>query len=664
MVESSRPSLQIDLNELKLHLHLKGRPPLTLHFNSPSRSFYLSVIALVVNEMKKSGKIKSVPLQEHLDLLALLNETIGGAAGSSDKENLLHRIYTKWKDALPNLEEAPLFKVHGKKKKDEDGTIGKVYSFSDVEKDGWANLFDYMGSEENVRLRFAIDKIGVGLDETSITFGDSSNGEAWDRFVASLKKEEKKEESPPVEETALSEPSAVPLSAPLKPKISWFPRYRWLLLAVAIAVAAGVIWKIFLSPAPIEVASIERMKYPLPEGPSIAVLPFANMSGDPKQEFLCDAMTEDIITGLSRVPRLFVIARNSTFVYKGKPVKVKQVSEELGVRYVLEGSLQRSADRVRISVQLIDALTGHHLWAKRYDRELVDLFALQDEITIKILSALEVLLMAQGGVAGAEKFADKYYRGKQGLDCYLKIAEAWGYFQRYNIEGMNLSRQIAEEVIAMCPENPLGYLRLGWIYYWDYILGNTKSPQETIEKSMEMARKVLALNDFIGSAHGLLALTYLIKREFDKAILAGERAFALDPWSQPVLTNYSVTLRATGRPKEAIPLLQKAIRQNPFGPASIYNAFGDVLRDAGRFEEAVSAYKKAIQIAPEHFNAHVGLVVTYIWMGRENEARAEAAGVLRINPKYSVDYAAKTFFYKDQSFNNRIVAALRKAGLK
>jgi len=622
------------------------------------------VIALVVNEMKKSGKIKSIPLQEHLDLLALLNETIGGAAGSSEKENLLHRIYTKWKDALPNLEEAPLFKVHGKKKKDEDGTIGKVYSFSDVEKDGWANLFDYMGSEENVRLRFAIDKIGVGLDETSITFGDSSNGEAWDRFVASLKKEEKKEESPPVEETALSEPSAVPLSAPLKPKISWFPRYRWLLLAVAIAAAAGVIWKIFLSPAPIEVASIERMKYPLPEGPSIAVLPFANMSGDPKQEFLCDAMTEDIITGLSRVPRLFVIARNSTFVYKGKPVKVKQVSEELGVRYVLEGSLQRSADRVRISVQLIDALTGHHLWAKRYDRELVDLFALQDEITIKILSALEVLLMAQGGVAGAEKFADKYYRGKQGLDCYLKIAEAWGYFQRYNIEGMNLSRQIAEEVIAMCPENPLGYLRLGWIYYWDYILGNTKSPQETIEKSMEMARKVLALNDFIGSAHGLLALTYLIKREFDKAILAGERAFALDPWSQPVLTNYSVTLRATGRPKEAIPLLQKAIRQNPFGPASIYNAFGDVLRDAGRFEEAVSAYKKAIQIAPDHFNAHVGLVVTYIWMGRENEARAEAAGVLRINPKYSVDYAAKTFFYKDQSFNNRIVAALRKAGLK
>ena len=597
-----------------------------------------------------------------------MNETIGGAAGSSDKENLLHRIYTKWKDALPDLEEAPLFKVLGKKKReDADGASGKIYSFSDAEKDGWANLFEYAGSEENVRLKFAIDKIGVGLNETSIVFGDSRNGDAWDQFISSLKNSrQKSKENLNRWRKRLFPNRRQFLFLPQERKISWFSRYRWVLLIAAVGILAGgiAIWKIFLSPTPIEVASVERMKYPLPDRPSIAVLPFVNMSGDPKQEFLCDAMTEDIITALSRVPRLFVIARNSTFVYKGKPVKVKQVSEELGVRYVLEGSLQRSGDRVRISVQLIDALAGHHLWAKRYDRDLEDIFAMQDEITARILMALENLLTAEGGVSGVEKFADKYYRGKQGLECYLKLAEAWGYFQRYNIEGINLARQIAEEVIAMCPENPLGYLRLGWIYYWDYILGNTNSPQETIEKSMEMARKVIAMNDSVASAHGILALTYLIKREFDKAIAAGERAFTLDPWSQPVLTNYSVTLRATGRPKEAIPLLQKAIRQNPFGPASIYNAFGDVLRDAGRFEESVSAYKKAIQIAPDHFNAHVGLVVTYIWMGRENEARATAAEVLRINPKYSVDYAAKAFFYKDQSFNDKLVAALRKAGLK
>src|SRR5512143_485877 len=149
MIQNSRPAIRIDLTDFKLHLNLKNKLQLTLHFNSPSRRFYLSVIALVVNEMKNLGKIKSIPLQEHLDLLVLLNETIGGAAGSSDKENLLSRVYRKWKDALPNLEEAPLFRVLGKKKEEGEGAPGKIYSFTDEEKDRWANLFEYMGSEEN-----------------------------------------------------------------------------------------------------------------------------------------------------------------------------------------------------------------------------------------------------------------------------------------------------------------------------------------------------------------------------------------------------------------------------------------------------------------------------------------------------------------------------------
>jgi class 3 adenylate cyclase/tetratricopeptide (TPR) repeat protein len=201
MVQSSRPSIQIDLNEFKLYLHLKSRTQLTLHFDSPSRRFYLSVIALVVNEMKKLGRIISIPLQEHLDLLVLLNESVGRSAGSSDRENLLHRIYRKWKDALPNLEEAPLFKVLGKKKEGGDGAVGKIYSFTDAEKDGWANLFEYMGSHENVRLKFAVDKIGVGLNETSIIFGDFLNADAWDQFISSLKNG-RKEESELVEESA------------------------------------------------------------------------------------------------------------------------------------------------------------------------------------------------------------------------------------------------------------------------------------------------------------------------------------------------------------------------------------------------------------------------------------------------------------------------------
>jgi adenylate cyclase len=261
------------------------------------------------------------------------------------------------------------------------------------------------------------------------------------------------------------------------------------------------------------------MKYPLPDKASIAVLPFVNMSGDPKQEFLCDGMTEEIITALTKAPRLFVIARNSTFTYKGKAVKIKQVSEELGVRYVLEGSVRMSGDRVRITAQLIDALTGEHLWAERYDRDLKDLFALQDEITLKILDATQAKLTEGGQIRRLEK----YYKGKQGLDCYLKIIEATGYYQRLTIEDNTLARRLVEEAVAICPENPWGYINLGWVCMHDYWLGNTKSPRQTLEKGLELAQKALSIDDSLGGAHTLLCSVYTYKKEHDKAIAEGER---------------------------------------------------------------------------------------------------------------------------------------------
>ena len=198
MAENTKPHpITIDLNQFKLHIELKNRIELTLHFNSPSRRFYLSVIAFVVNEMKRQGKITSIPLEGHHDLLALLNETVGGSAGSSETENLLSRIYRKWQHALPNLEEAPLFMVLGRKKGYDEG-IGKTYLFTETEKDIWANLFEYKGSHENVRLKFAVDKIGVSLDDVVIIYEDSLNAEAWDRFISSLKeKGGEKEEAEP-----------------------------------------------------------------------------------------------------------------------------------------------------------------------------------------------------------------------------------------------------------------------------------------------------------------------------------------------------------------------------------------------------------------------------------------------------------------------------------
>jgi adenylate cyclase len=196
------------------------------------------------------------------------------------------------------------------------------------------------------------------------------------------------------------------------------------------------------------------------------------------------------------------------------------------------------------------------------------------------------------------------------------------------------------------------------------VLGNTKSPRETIEKGIELAQKALAMDDSIAEAHGLLCALYIAKKEYDKAIAEGERAVALNPGGTSVLLNYARSLTVAGRPEEGIPLFQKAIRLNPFGPPHLYREFGHALRNAGRFEEAVSAYKKAIQLAPDNIYPHIFLAATYIQMGREKEARAEAAEVLRIDPKFSLDYLAKVLSYKDQSVNDRTLEALRKAGLK
>jgi len=409
-----------------------------------------------------------------------------------------------------------------------------------------------------------------------------------------------------------------------------------------------------------EVASKERMAFPLPDVPSIVVLPFVNMSEDPKQKFLSDGITDSIITALLKVPDVFVIGRNSTFSYKGKPVKVKQVSEELGVRYVLEGSVQSSADRIRINAQLIDTLTGHHIWAERYDGDLKDVFALQDEITMKILTATQVKL-----TAGEESLTvAKYYKGKQGLDCYLKYWEGTNYLRRVTIEDNNVARRIAEEVIAMCPESPMGYFLLGSVHQQEYRLGNTKSPRETIEKGIELAQKVLALDDSIAEGHVLLSTFYSIKREHEKAIAEGERALSLSPRLAQAYISYANSLRYAGRPEEAIPLFQKGIRFCPFSNSTAFLPLGDALRQTGRFGEAVSEFKKAIQRSPDNILAHIFLAATYSMMGREKEAHAEAAEVLRINPKYSLDSFAKTLQYKDQSQNDKIVNALRKAGLK
>jgi len=568
----------------------------------------------------------------------------------------------KWKGALPNLEEAPLFRILGRKKEYDEGA-GRTYQFTDAEKDVWANLFEYKGSGENVRLRFSIDRLGIELDDVSIDFGGYLNSEAWERFILSLKP--KVEVEPKTAEPAPAiKGSEDRVSIPKGWKIGWSSQYRLFALIVFIAVVLGAvgftIWKTYWSPTGNRVASKEKMAFPLPDVPSIAVMAFVNMSGDPKQDFLSDGVTEEITTALSKIPRLFVISRQSTFFYKGKPVKVKQVSEELGVQYVLEGSVQRSADRIRINAQLIDALTGHHIWAERYERDLKDLFALQDEITLKVLTAVRVKLTGWD----LSSAASKYYSGKRGLDCWLKRLEALRYIERTTIEDNNVARRLAGEAISMCPENPAGYFILSYVWLNDYVIGNPKSSRETAEKAIELAQKALAMDDSYPDPHLLLSVLYSHRGEYDKGVAEGERCVAAYPSRWDAYNVYAQALTFACQPEQAIPMFQKAIRLNPNPQANTLVIYGHALRMAGRFEEAVSVYEKAIQRAPDFIRAHIGLGTTYSLMGREKEARAEAEEVLRINPKFSLDLFKKASPYKDPAEIDKAVNAMRKAGLK
>ena len=432
-------------------------------------------------------------------------------------------------------------------------------------------------------------------------------------------------------------------------------------ILIALVAAANVLWQFYphLHPSRPSVEGVpkEKTALALPDRPSIAVLPFVNMSGDPKQEFFSDGITEDIITAFSKVPMLFVIARNSTFTYKGKAVNVRQISEELGVQYVLEGSVQKSDNRVRITAQLIDALTGHHIWAERYDRDLKDISALQDDVTRNILTAMQVKITEGEQVLHRDK-------GLRTLSCYLKFLEGINYSNRGDIEGNKLARQMGEELLLMCPDSSKAYELLATTYMMDYWLGSGTSPEESIEKAIELAQKALALDNTYAHPHGLMSLLYSIKREYGKALAEGERAVALDPNGADVYAWYALSLNFAGKPEEAIPLFQKAIRLNPFGPSWYFFNLGSALLLTGRSEEGVLANKKALQRAPDTLLAHVLLAAAYSRMGREKEARAEAAEVLRINPKFSLDYFAKALPFKDQKITNSLVNALRKAGLK
>ena len=371
----------------------------------------------------------------------------------------------------------------------------------------------------------------------------------------------------------------------------------------------------------------EKKALPLPDKPSIAVLPFENMTGDPGQQYFADGFTEQIISSLAKISSLFVIARNSSFTYKGKPVKVQQVSEELGVRYVLEGSIQKSGAQVRINAQLIDAVSGEHLWSEHYDRDLKEIFRLQDEVVLKITSALQVNL-----TSGEQ--ARVWAEGTKNLEAYLRLLQGREYLIQGNRESIALARRMAEEAIALDPRYADAYALLGATYHQEVFLG-TSRPKESIAKAIELTMKALAMNGSLADARGRLGVLYSWSGRYDEGIAEAERGVELDPNSATANFFLSNVLRYAGRSKEAIPVIRKALRLEPIAPDVFVQNLALVYFQAGDCKEAVATCEKGLRREPDNLNSHAIRAAVYGYCGREAEARIEAAEVLRINPKFT-----------------------------
>ena len=396
-------------------------------------------------------------------------------------------------------------------------------------------------------------------------------------------------------------------------------------------------------------------KLELPDKPSIAVLPFKNLSGDPGQEFFSDGFTEDIITTLAKIPRMFVIARESSFTFKGKSVKIQRIGRDLGVRYVLEGSIQKFGDQIRITVQLIDAKNGHHLWAEKYDRELKDIFAMRDEITMKIATVLQVKLTEGESVNWGPK--------TESFEAYLKVMQSLEHFRAFTPDDNILSRQKAKEALDLDPNYSSATEMVAWTLLMDGIFNTSKTPEKSVEQAFELAQKVLGRGDSDAGAHFLIGYAYSRKGQFDKAILELEIARDLFPNNAEINAGLGWILNAAGKPEEAINVLKNAMRFIPIPPGWYLSRLGDAYRLTGRYEKAVHEFKKAIQLQPNDMFSHLNLALCYIKLEQEADAHAEAAEVLRINPKFSAESYAKHIPLKDEASKKLFIDGMRKAGL-
>ena len=397
-----------------------------------------------------------------------------------------------------------------------------------------------------------------------------------------------------------------------------------------------------------------------PDKPSIAVLAFSNMSGDSAQEYLSDGMTEDIITELSRFSELLVIARNSTFQYKGKSVDVRQIGHELGVRYVLEGSIRRAGDRVRITARLSDVVTGAHRWAERYDRELSDVFAVQDDVVRTIVA----VLVAQVNKSETERTLFKPKTSWQAYDYYLRGAETYAAFHRaMAADKIYESRRLLQQCLNIDPTFAPAHVALSSTYTTTYNLpfDSDHLNTEALRLAQTCALTALQLDPNLPKAHAQLAYVLIYLRQPDRSVAEFERAMSLNPnfsdWRLPL------ALMMGGDAARAVEVAQSHLRLDPFSLPIARGYLGLAYYMLKRYDDALPLLRDFVSLAPNHPPGHLWLASTYAQMGELEQARAEAAEVLRIDPSWSIRKFEPLGPFRRPEDAMHFFDGMRKAGL-
>jgi len=393
----------------------------------------------------------------------------------------------------------------------------------------------------------------------------------------------------------------------------------------------------------------------LPDKPSIAVLPFDNLSGDPEQEYFSDGIAEDIITDLSKSPELLVIARTSSFTFKGQNIGVKEIGEQLGVRYILEGSVRKAGNKVRINAQLVDAPTDGHVWAERYDGELEDIFSLQDEINAKIVSALKVSLSSVGkkdGVSSLTTDVETY-------DLYLRGRKN---FYVLSPEHVATAKQYLEQVLGRDPNFAPAHAMISYCYFidWNFVASSDDGP---LKKALEVATKAVDIDPTGGYAHARLAWIKAFMREFDESLKGFERALVLAPNDPDVLAYYGETLNYADQPKKGLEMIEQGMRLDPLGPPSWEFHLGHSYYKMGRHDEAISFIRQSMTRGPEFPVTYLYLAVLYSELDRNEEAEQMVQLSLGKAPNYSIATIARVIPHKSDKQIDRFLGGLRKAGM-